>query len=406
MKIRSITYFLEAGNPLEEARIAAAGRFLAQAKTAFQDAGFEVQTTRLALPTFEKTFAGVPTPNFVQFAQLLEAQCFVNSIDAATLGVARPTDPADYFSVIPDVIGNTENIFASAIIASPLDGISLPAIQRAAEVIKRCSLLTPDGLGNQRFAALANIEPGTPFFPAAYHEGGAPAFAIATESADLAVTAFSGVQSLAEAHSRLVAAIEEQSAKIVQTVKKTSNRKGVRFIGIDFSLAPFTSPGHSIGAAFEALGVPMVGYSGTVAAAAFLTDAITRADFPRAGFSGLFLPVLEDPILAQRAAEGVLTLNDLLLYATVCGTGLDTIPLPGTITPGELAAILLDVATLALRHNKPLTARLMPIPGKQAGDEVVFDSPYFAPGKVMATKTRPLSGALGGSESFDIAKLH
>lgn len=406
MKIRSITYFLEAGNPLEEARIAAAGRFLAQAKTAFTDAGFEVQTTRLALPTLEKTFGTITSPNFVEYAQALEAQCFVNSIDAVTLGTARPNDPPHYFNAIPDVIGNTENVFASAIIASPLDGISLPAIQRAAEVVKRCSLITSDGLSSQRFAALANVEPGTPFFPAAYHEGGAPAFAIATEAADLAVTAFTNVPSLADAHSRLVAAIEEQSNKIVQTVKKVSNRKGLRFIGIDFSLAPFTSPSHSLGAAFEALGVPMVGGSGTVAAAAFMTDVLTRAQFPRAGFSGLFLSVLEDPILAQRAAEGSLTINDLLLYATVCGTGLDTVPLPGSITAKELSAILLDVATLSLRHNKPLTARLMPIPGKQAGDEVVFDSPYFAPGRVMATKTQPLTGALGGSESFDIAKLH
>lgn len=406
MKIRSITYFLEPGNPLEEARISAAGRFLAQAKTIFQDAGFEVQTTRLALPPFEKTFGGLPLPNFVQYAQALEAQCFVNSIDAVSLGAARPSDPPDFYNVIPDVIGNTENVFASAIIASPLDGISLPAIQRAAEVIKRCSLITPDGLSSQRFAALANVEPGTPFFPAAYHEGGAPAFALATESADLAVTAFSEVKSLAEAHNRLVAAIEEQAGKIVQTVKKASSRKGVRFIGIDFSLAPFTSVTHSIGAAFEALGVPQVGASGTVAAAAFLTNAIARASFPRAGFSGLFLPIMEDPILAQRAAEGLLTLNDLLLYATVCGTGLDTVPLPGTMTPPQLSAILLDVATLALRHNKPLTARLMPIPGKQAGDEVNFDSPYFVPARVLASNTQPLTGALGGSESFDIAKLH
>ncbi len=303
MKIRSITYFLEPGDPLDEARIATAGRFLTQAKTAFQEAGYEVQTTRLALPPFDRTFASA-TVNFVEYAQNLEAQCFVHSIDAASLGVARPADPAEYYTAIPDIIGNTENIFAAAIIASPLDGISLPAIQRAAEVIKRCSLLTPDGLSSQRFAALANVEPGTPFFPAAYHEGGAPAFAIATESADLAVKAFTEAESLAQAHERLVEALEEQGRKIVQTVHKVSNRKGVRFIGIDFSMAPFTTAEQSVGAALEALGVPQVGASGTVTAAAFLTNALTKADFPHAGFSVLFLSVLEDPIRAQGAGEG------------------------------------------------------------------------------------------------------
>ncbi len=405
MKIRSITYFLDPGNPIEEPRLTSAGKFLAQAKAAFAGAGFEVQTTRLALPPLEKTFDAESIAWAVKYAQDLEAICFVQSIDYASLGIARPTDPPSYFESIPDILGGTENIFAAALIASPLGGISLPGIRRAAEIIRRCSTLTADGLGNLRFAALANVEPGVPFLPAAYHEGGPPSFAIATEAADLAVTAFTGAPSLAEAHSRLVALIEEQAKVINTTAKKVGGARSVRFAGIDFSFAPFPTRERSIGAALEALGLPQVGAAGTAAAAAFITDALNRAAFPRVGFSGLILPVLEDNVLAARAAEGQLTLNDLLLYSTVCGTGLDTVPLPGDMTAAELAAILLDVAALALRHNKPLTARLMPIPGKKAGDEIAFSFPYFASGRVLAAKAQALTGALGGNESFDIAWL-
>lgn len=405
MKIRSITYFLEAGNPIEETRLTSAGRFLAQAKDILQTAGFEVQSTRLALPPLERTFGEADVASAVKYAQHLEAACFVQSIDYASLGVARPNDPAAYFSLIPEVIGGTENIFCAAIIASPLGGINLPAIQRTAEIIHRCSTLLPDGFGNLRFAALANVEPGVPFLPAAYHEGGTPAFAIATESADLAVAAFDSATSLAEAHSRLVEAIEEQAKKINAAAKRVGGARGVRFAGIDFSLAPFPAQERSVGAAMELLGLPKVGASGTVAAAAFITDAINKARYPRVGFSGLFLPVLEDNVLAARAAEGALTLNDLLLYSAVCGTGLDTVPLPGDITPAELSAILLDVAALALRHNKPLTARLMPMPGKKAGDEIAFNFPFFANGRVMGARAYPLGGVLAGDESFDIAKL-
>jgi uncharacterized protein len=405
MKIRSITYFLDAGNPLEDARVMAAGRFLVQAKDIFQSAGFEVQSTRLALPPLERTFGEAGIAAAPKYAQDLEAACFVQSIDYASLGVARPADPPEYFSIIPQVIGSTENIFCAAVIASPLGGINLTAIQRAAEIVHRCATLVPDGLGNLRFAALANVEPGVPFLPAAYHEGGTPVFAIATESADLAVAAFEGAGSLAEAHSRLVKAIEEQARIINTAARKAGGARGVRFAGIDFSLAPFPAQDRSIGAAMEALGLAKVGAPGTVAAAAFLTDAIHKAEFPRVGFSGLFLPVLEDNVLADRAAEGLLTLNDLLLYSAVCGTGLDTVPLPGDLTPAELSAILLDVAALALRHNKPLTARLMPMPGKKAGDALVFDFPFFAPGRVLSVRAHPLSGALAGDESFDIAKL-
>jgi uncharacterized protein (UPF0210 family) len=74
----------------------------------------------------------------------------------------------------------------------------------------------------------------------------------------------------------------------------------------------------------------------------------------------------------------------LLSYSAVCGVGLDTIPLPGDISQAALAGILLDVAALAVRLNKPLTARLMPLPGKSAGDPVHFDFPYFADSRVMA----------------------
>ena len=118
------------------------------------------------------------------------------------------------------------------------------------------------------------------------------------------------------------------------------------------------------------------GERGTLFAAAFLTDCLNRANFPRVGFSGLMLPVLEDSTLAARSSD--YSLDSLLLYSTVCGTGLDTIPLPGDTTSDTIAAILLDLATLAVKSNKPLTARLMPIPGMQAGDTTRFNFEYFA----------------------------
>src|SRR3970282_93826 len=137
---------------------------------------------------------------------------------------------------------------------------SLAAIKRAAKIIQRCSTISPDGFGNLRFAALANVESGVPYFPAAYHEGGAATFAVAVEAADLAVAACTGAGSLAEARARVVEAVEEPA-------KKVGGSMSVRFGGIDFSLAPFPSPDKSIGAAMEALGAPL-GASGSLTAAA------------------------------------------------------------------------------------------------------------------------------------------
>jgi len=112
--------------------------------------------------------------------------------------------------------------------------------------------------------------------------------------------------------------------------------------------------------------------------------------------------VLEDATLALRASEGTLTVKDLLLYSAVCGTGLDTIPLPGDASAEQLASLLLDVAALALRLDKPLTARLMPIPNKKAGDPTGFDFAFFANSRVMALDSRDLHGPFGGSEAFSL----
>ena len=150
------------------------------------------------------------------------------------------------------------------------------------------------------------------------------------------------------------------------------------------------------------MGVSGVGRHGSLAAAAILTDAVDQADFQRAGFSGLMLPLLEDTTLAKRAAEGVLSVKDLLMYSAVCGTGLDTVPVPGDVSAEQIAALLLDVAALSQRLNKPLTARLMPIPGKQAGDMTEFDFPYFANSRVLALEAEPLNGFLAGEETFSM----
>jgi hypothetical protein len=141
---------------------------------------------------------------------------------------------------------------------------------------------------------------------------------------------------------------------------------------------------------------------GSLAAASILTEAVDRANFPHTGFSGFMQPVLEDSVLAKRAAEGTLTIKDLMFYSAVCGTGLDTVPLPGDVTSDQIAALLLDLSALALRLDKPLTARLMPIPGKQVGDPTGFNFEFFANSKVMALAAEKLGGVFSEDESFQL----
>ncbi len=401
MNIRTITYFCEPGFPVATERLAAAGETVAALEAALTDAGDLVQTTRLAGPPFPQMLAGHPE-KVVAYARALEDLCFVHGLDYATLGPARAADAPAFFHVIPDALGATQNVFAAAHLTDPGLGASLPAIRLIADVVRRCAALTPDGFGNLRFAALANVPAGVPFLPAAYHGGGAPALALGLEAAALAVRACAEAETVVEARARLVGAVEAEAARLNRIVRKALGKREVVFSGLDFSFAPYPDEARSLGAALERLTGGRVGEAGTLAAAAFLADALDRAQFKRAGFCGLFLPVLEDAVLAAGAADGALTVNDLLLYSSVCGTGLDTLPLPGDTPAEALAAILLDVAALALRLDKPLTARLMPLPDKQAGDPAQFAFEFFAPSRVLAVRGSGLGGVLAGSAALEV----
>jgi uncharacterized protein (UPF0210 family) len=400
MKIRSITYFMNVGWPLKEERIQEAGIFLSTARSAFEAAGYEVQTTRIASVPFTSLLGADAIGLTPRFAQRLSNSIAANGIDYAALGPALPDVPESY-EMIPDAIAASKNIFFSGVMATAHDGISLPAVRACAEVIIRNATLAPDGFGNLRFAALANVPPGGPFFPSAYHDADQPTFALALESADLAVTAFANAKTVEEGRRALIDELENHARKLAYAAEPLKFRFNVRFGGLDFSLAPFPAEAQSLGAALENLGVSKVGEHGSLAAAAILTDAIDRADFPRAGFSGLMLPVLEDAILAKRANE-TLTVKDLLMYSTVCGTGLDTVPIPGDTTNGQVAAILLDICALALRLHKPLTARLMPIPGKKAGELTSFDFDYFANSQVMSVEAEAPGKLFAGNETFSL----
>jgi hypothetical protein len=397
MKIRSITYFCNPAYPLEEKVLQKAGDFLARARSAYETTGYEVQTVRLATIPFPELLGQENISKLPELTSDLEHIAQELKIGYVSLGPALPELPRSY-EVIPDAIFVSKNVFFGGKMADTTRGIDVSAVKACAEVIVKCASIEPNGFANLQFAALANVNAGAPFFPAAYHDSDKAMFAIATESADLAIQAFEGAQNLEEARGNLIREIETHSKRLTDVAKSLNYKFG----GIDFSLAPFPSESQSLGTAFEKLGVQRVGSHGSLVAAAILTEAIDRAEFLHTGFSGLMMPVLEDATLAKRAAEGILTIKDVLLYSAVCGTGLDTIPLPGDTTAEQIAPLLLDLCALALRLDKPLTARLMPIPNKKAGDETNFDFAFFAPSRVMALDSEGLTNSLSGTETFQL----
>jgi uncharacterized protein len=398
MKIRSITYLCNPQYPLEEKVLQRAGQFLTEAKFAYEAAGYEVQTTRLATIPFPELLGEQNIGQLPALTGQMDAIAQGLKIGYVSLGPAVPEVPSSY-AVIPEAIFVSKTVFFGGVMADRKRGLDVSAVRACADVVVKCASIEPNGFANLQFAALANVEAGTPFFPAAYHNSDEPVFAIATESADLAVQAFERATTIEGAREYLINEIQRHAKRLTEVAKSLK----CKFGGIDFSLAPFPSEAQSLGTAFERLGIPKIGLHGSLLAAALLTESIARANFLDTGFSGLMMPVLEDATLAKRAAEGTLTIKDLLLYSAVCGTGLDTVPLPGDVTAEQVTPLLLDLCALSLRLDKPLTARLMPIPGKRAGDETNFDFAFFAPSRVMALDSARLTNALAGTETFRLS---
>ncbi len=281
---------------------------------------------------------------------------------------------------VPQFIKKRDAFFTSLHVASSENGINLSALRSGAKIIKNLS--EPDPFKNLNFCVSSNISPDTPFFPAAYHMLEKPAFSIALEMADEVIKVFEASKNVHEAQIKLREHFEQIYENLVNICELVAKTHNIEFHGIDFSPAPYPLIEKSIGRAIEMLNYEYFGAHGSLLGVALIKNAIPKKD-KIIGFSGFMPSVLEDFVIAKNLADNNFNLDTLLLYATMCGTGLDCVPLPGDITEKELFYILLDICTISLRLNKPLTARLMPIPGKKAGDEVKFNFEYFAPSKVM-----------------------
>lgn len=401
MKIRSITYFFNPGWPINQEKMQEAGRFLHQAKSFYTAEGYDVQTLRVSSVPYPNILGepviGLTTRMTQKYAAAIKAQ----GIDYGSMGPALP-EVMESYELIPDAILLSENIFFCGEMCTPQKGINFSTLRACADVIVRNATLKPDGFANLRFAAIANVGAGGPFFPGSYHDSDVPTFSLALEAADLAVDAFSNAKTIDDGRKALTAAINYHTNKLSNIANNLKYQFAIKFRGMDCSMAPYPEDARSIGAAFEKLGVPRIGLHGSMAAASLITDAMDRAEYLRVGFNGLMMPVLEDSVLAKRAADGALTVKDLLMYSAVCGAGLDTIPLPGDVTPEQVTALLLDISVLSLRLNKPLTARLMPIPGKKAGDPVNFDFEFFAPSHVLALESEGLTGLFASDEILHV----
>jgi uncharacterized protein (UPF0210 family) len=368
-KVRAITAFIRIDPQSYQQQYADTMRFLDSARAAYRAAGFEVEGVRIVTQPFPEYIRGMKPDAAVAFLHKLDELAtklhFAPNIGAAML---EDGDDASVLEVLAKTLATTR-LNASLVIAAE-DGIHWRAVHEAAKLIKSVAAQSPNGRGNLNFAAAAMVKPYTPFYPAAYHTGPGRAFAVGLEGANVVGEVFAQYREPREAERQLSAVLSKHMKDAEAVAAAVAQKSGWTYAGIDPTPAPMGDV--SIARAIESFTGAPFGGPGTMTAAAIITRAVKSVPVKQTGYSGLMVPVLEDNVLAQRWAEGTFNVDSLLAYSAVCAGGLDTIPLRGDISEDELARILGDVASLAYKWNKPLAARLLPVPGAKPGDRTSF----------------------------------
>jgi uncharacterized protein len=382
--LRTITLGIAEPHPLPTSVIKRAKTILQAANTRFTDVGYEVQTLRLSTRPLFDDLADWSSGAILQYVKDLQSMLTDADLGFCSLGTAQVTRPGfslDRLDLLADILISTSALSGTVQLATLEHGLRHEAALPTALIIQRLAQETEEGQGNFRFAMLACVAPGSPFFPAAYHAGPA-SLSLGLQGAGIVTGALRAhvdttTQALdpADITQWVREALHAYAFPIVKLGQEIAQEHGHLFGGIDVSPAPMGAD--SIASAFELCGYGPFGSPGTLSIASALTSALKSIELPTCGYCGLMLPVLEDAGLGQRWEQGYVNVQQLLLYSAVCGTGLDTIPLPGACSPETIAHLLLDVAMLAQRLQKPLSARLFPVPGKRAGERTTFTSPYL-----------------------------
>ncbi len=379
--VRTICAFVRIDRSNYQEVVRDAERVLLDAKKRAEAAGYTVQTIRITtqpFPEYTKGLSHADALGFIkQFNDFVSAEAKRLNVNIArNIGPAMINDNDDPQNAqLLAVVLSDPNPPDSSLIVAGDDGIHWNAVRAAAHVIKYAEDHSQHSQGTFAFAATAMLAPYAPFYPGSYHTGAGKQFAIGLESANVVDQVFSQTKDPQAAVTQLTAALTVHARVMEKIGNEVEAATGWKYLGFDATPAPLKDV--SIGAAIEKFTGGKFGTSGTMTAASVITQAVKAVPVKLVGYNGLMVPVLEDARLAQRWTERSYNVDSLLAYSSVCGTGLDTVPLPGDVTEEQLARIIGDVAALAVKWKKPLTARLQPVAGKKAGERSDFNDPFL-----------------------------
>ncbi len=353
--------------------------------------GIPVVNKRIAVSPIAVVGAPFAAEDLVRLAQTLDQAAQEVGIDfiggfSALVEKGAARGDTSLMQAIPEALHSTQRVCASVNVASSKSGINMDAVWTMGQVIKETARLTADqdGLGCAKLCVFANIPEDIPFMAGAYLGTGEPDTVINVGVSGPGVVKKAIDRALAHdptlPFDRLSEIIKRTAYKVTRVGeligREVALELGVPFGIVDLSLAPTPNVGDSVGEIFQSMGLEGIGVPGSTALLALLNDAVKKggafASSHVGGLSGAFIPVSEDVNIAQAVAQGCLCLEKLEAMTCVCSVGLDMVPIPGATSTETIAAIIADEMAIGVINKKTTAARIIPVPGKEAGQEVEF----------------------------------
>jgi len=353
--------------------------------------GIPIVNRRLAVTPIARIAAGHGVDGMFEVAKTLDAAAAAVQVDllggfTALVHGGLTEGARDLLDSLPRVLSQTQRVCSSVNVATSKAGINMDAVAILGHKLREISKATADrnGFGAAKLVIFANAPEDNPFMAGAFLGEGAGDVVIHIGVSGPGVVK-RALERLLEAHPNC--SLNEIAEEIKGTTfrvtrvgeligREVAARLGVEFGIVDLSLAPTPNVGDSVGEILQLMGIERIGAPGSTAALAMMNDAVKKggmfASSSVGGLSGAFIPVMEDTTLAYAAEQGYLTLEKLEAMTSVCSVGLDMIPLPGDTSPETLSAIIADEMAIGVFNNKTTATRLIPVPGKKAGDRIVF----------------------------------
>jgi uncharacterized protein (UPF0210 family) len=283
-------------------------------------------------------------------------------------------------NALPQALSQTKRVCGFFNMGTTEAGLNMTAIERFGHILKDLAASSKTGIGCAKVAVFANVPEDNPFMAGAHHGIGEPDYAL-----NVGISGPGVVKTVVEQNpdcdlTELSEVIKRTVFKITRAGeligREVAQWLGVEFGIVDISLAATPAAGDSVAEIIEAMGVYRMGLPGSTAALALLIDAVKKggamASGHVGGLSGTFIPISEDAGMIRAVKEGALTLEKLEALTSVCSVGMDMFAVAGSTPADVISAIIADELAIGIANHKTTSVRVIPVPGKRAGQIVHF----------------------------------